>query len=247
MNERVVLCEGFHDRAFWQGALEGLKCVDPGAAKGGRKPVLDLDGKVVGRGQFGFYTPSEHFVRVVPCHGKENVLPALRDKVRGLETGRIDFIVVNWDDDGDVRAPTPAAPFPQAVHQAVHAIDPAAHPIAGGRSVFQGKTRVLVAPWRVGDVHSTALPWKQTLERLVTSAIDAAYPGRGQAVGDWLGGLPNTDAHKPHAWSHMAGWFADHGSDGFYRAVWEDVKIRAELVTRLTACGAWAAMTEVAA
>ena len=44
MSESVVLCEGYHDRAFWAALLEHLGCADPGRNPGkrGRKNVLPL-------------------------------------------------------------------------------------------------------------------------------------------------------------------------------------------------------------
>jgi len=44
MSESVILCEGYHDRAFWAGWLLHLGCTDPGlpsAGKATRTPIFD--------------------------------------------------------------------------------------------------------------------------------------------------------------------------------------------------------------
>lgn len=42
MSERYVLCEGYHDRAFWGGLLLHLGATDPGVRPGGlRAPIID--------------------------------------------------------------------------------------------------------------------------------------------------------------------------------------------------------------
>jgi hypothetical protein len=37
----------------------------------------------------------------------------------------------------------------------------------------------------------------------------------------------------------MAGWYAEHGCEAFYRLLWGDAAIAGELQSRLQACGAW--------
>lgn len=44
---------------------------------------------------------------------------------------------------------------------------------------------------------------------------------------------------KAYAWSYMAKWYPEHGRDGFYRHVWNDPAVRAQLEARLRATGAW--------
>ena len=53
--DSIVLCEGYHDRAFLQGALLKIGCADPGEQPdGSRKPIQDPDGRTVRGGQFAF-------------------------------------------------------------------------------------------------------------------------------------------------------------------------------------------------
>ena len=245
--ERIVLCEGYHDRAFWRGALEHFGCIDRGAiAGGGRKPVLDLSGRVVARGNFGLYTPSGHFVRVRPCGGDRSlVLAELKTLLQRLATQPIERFIVNIDDDGDVRTDNKRNSFPEAVRNATASVAAGVIEDANGDLIF-GETRVSATAWWTGEAHSPALPWKQTLERMVAAALDAAYPGRGMVVGQWLAGTPGKDGSKPHAWSHMAGWYADHGCEGFYRFVWNDPAVVTQLKTRLEGCGVLRLMQEIA-
>ncbi|MDT7815668.1 MAG: hypothetical protein QOJ42_5584 [Acidobacteriaceae bacterium] len=45
MSESVILCEGYHDRAFWDGWLRYLGCSDPGVPPPGRnrgRSILEL-------------------------------------------------------------------------------------------------------------------------------------------------------------------------------------------------------------
>jgi hypothetical protein len=93
----------------------------------------------------------------------------------------------------------------------------------------------------VGDPPSAGLPAQQSLERLVCAALVAAYPPRGPAVTNWLDSRPAAPVAGPKefAWSHMAGWYAEYGSDAFFRKLWLDAPAVTELQTRLTACGAW--------
>ena len=51
---------------------------------------------------------------------------------------------------------------------------------------------------------------------------------------------------KDHAWSYMAGWYAEHGCEAFYSSLWNDVRVVAELESRLQAAGAWQIATAVA-
>lgn len=56
MSERLILCEGYHDRAFWAGLLTRLGCE---SFEG--RPVaqrVDLEGRRLDGGAFGFCTPS---------------------------------------------------------------------------------------------------------------------------------------------------------------------------------------------
>jgi hypothetical protein len=250
MNSSIVLCEGYHDRAFLQGALLHLGCTDPGLQPdGSRKPTLDAWGKHVTGGAYGYRSKGEDFVLVQPCRGKDKIPAQLRQLVDGWQTRRYSRIVVCTDDDRDARtnisAPSGAAWVEQAARQADQA---AGSTQVGDIRVFDGDLTVSNLTWWTGDTHGAELPWKQTLERLIVASVRAAYAERGGAVATWLTSLPGgaKDGPKEYAWSHMAGWYADCGCDGFCRLVWDDVKIAAELEARLRACGGWRILEDLA-
>jgi hypothetical protein len=238
----IILCEGYHDRAFLQGALLYLGCKDPGEQPGSpRKPVLDTWGKRVVGGAYGYQSKRGDFIVVQPCGGKDRIPVQLRELLQGWQTRRYSRIVVCFDSDGDARQgvspPEGAAWLEQAVRQA----DQAAVSKANDFVLFGDKLVVSTLTWWSDDDHTMELPWKQTLERLITASVRAVYPERASAVAAWLAVLPGgaKDGPKEHAWSHMAGFYADNGCEGFCRLVWDDSKIAAQLQRRLSAAGAW--------
>jgi hypothetical protein len=104
-----------------------------------------------------------------------------------------------------------------------------------------GETIVSLVLWKTNDVKIDGVPEHQTLERVVCGALAAAYPGRAPLVHRWLDSRAMVPApsSKAHAWSYMAGWYAEQGCEYFYRALWRDSELVAELKTRLEFCGAW--------
>lgn len=67
--DNVILCEGYHDRAFLSGWLAHLGC----------KTLKDKpyrDGKPLrGGGQFGYRTPNEGWARILPVDGDGKLYP----------------------------------------------------------------------------------------------------------------------------------------------------------------------------
>jgi hypothetical protein len=51
--------------------------------------------------------------------------------------------------------------------------------------------------------------------------------------------VPPSADPKEHAWSYMAGWYADHGCEACYSNLWNDPRVVGELESRLRASGAW--------
>jgi hypothetical protein len=119
--------------------------------------------------------------------------------------------------------------------------------IRGEIQIDGGKTVVCLIRWEVADASEPALPDQQTLERLACSAVVAAYPARMAAVAAWLNSRPAPPGADPkdHAWSYMAGWYAEHGCENFYGNLWNDPAIVAELERRLRASGAWQIATNL--
>jgi len=104
-----------------------------------------------------------------------------------------------------------------------------------------GATKVILIRWEVNDPPAPGLPDQQTLERLVSAALAAAYPARAKSVQSWLDARPDQPRTDPkeHAWSYMAGWYAEKGCDAFYSNLWNDGLVAAELKSRLQSSGAW--------
>lgn len=248
MIESVVLCEGYHDRAFWAGWLTHLGCEDPGmpeAGVGRRKPVFDPWGMAVTGGDYGYCSTSNGFIRIRPCHGKDNIIPAARIRLGERETRPMDRLVITRDSDTarDVSSAGTPAPGQEAVEQLVRQFDPHANQTAAGDWLLDnGATTISVVRWEAPDPDHAGLPGKQTLERLVAAAMVAAYPKRGPAVQTWLDSRPDgpSSGPKEFAWSYMAGWYAGGGCELFYRRLWSDSRVVEELEPRLRESGAWA-------
>jgi hypothetical protein len=245
MSESVILCEGYHDRAFWDGWLTSLGCTSDGFKPNTPGyPALDPWGDAGRGGQFGYRSRTGQFVRVQPCNGRTGILPQARVRLRQRSTRTLIRIVVNVDVDvpaGGV-AGGPTGLRQQDVLYQVQQIEPTAVVNAEGDiEVDGGATKVALVRWETADPPGAGLPDEQTLERLVSAAIIAAYPPRAKAVFDWLSSRPQAAAPGPkeHAWSYMAGWYAEQGCEAFYASIWADANIAKELELRLRGSGAW--------
>jgi hypothetical protein len=115
-------------------------------------------------------------------------------------------------------------------------------------SLFGGATTVSLVRWQADDPVEAGLPAQQTLERLVCAAVIAAYPERAEPVQRWLVSRPKAPPAGPKhfAFSYMAGWYAEFGSDTFYQKLWKDEQLVVPLRSRLDACGAWRIAEELA-
>jgi len=252
MNESVILCEGFHDRAFWAEWLLILRCTDPGDREGRpRAPVLDPWGERVVGGQFGFESRTRKFIRIVPCDGdSRKVQQAARDRLeserqrwtQGAEP-RLTRLVLNVDPDASADGETARTGFRvQDLERLVRGKDPSVATDSGDDfALFDGGTLVSLIRWEAADPPAPGLPDQQALERVVCAAVLAAYPQRGPSVQDWLDSRPDPPPPDPkeHAWSYVAGWYAEHGCEDFFRHVWRDETIRTQLESRLRQSGAW--------
>ncbi|WP_437992273.1 hypothetical protein [Sorangium sp. So ce145] len=246
--ESVVLCEGYHDRAFWAGWLvERLGWTDarPRRENGTYDIARDPFGKPVTRGDFAYRTPLGRFLRVRPCHGDSQVLAVMKTRLRERTTNGLRRLAVNLDVDTDAAetngAPQREAALRDAVERIVAQEDPRwSRTPDGDLCLDGGATLVSLVLWSASDPPTPELPPQQTLERLVCAALRAAYPDRAAAVGVWLASRrdPPPATPKEHAWSHMAGWYAAHNCDDFFQAVWRTPAVAAELEARLRASGA---------
>ena len=65
--ESVVLCEGYHDRAFWTGWLQHLGCANPGQRQGSAEiRVKDPWGDRVRGGEFAFHSATRLSFQSLP-------------------------------------------------------------------------------------------------------------------------------------------------------------------------------------
>lgn len=239
MSERIILCEGFYDRAFWAGWLEHLGCPEPPH----NKKVFDPRGRLVERGNFGYYSPTGGFIRIVPCHSYDNILPAARTRIKDRRLDEVSRLVLCVDPDLPADGTTRATGLrPEDLLHQVRQVEPGADRNADGDIELDGaETTISLVRWEVPDGKAPGVPGQQTLERLVCAALTAAYPARGPAVESWLAARPQAPSAgaKEYAWSHMAGWYARCGCDAFYRTLWSDSTLVVELESRLRASGAW--------
>ncbi len=254
-SEIVVLCEDYDDRAFWAEMLQ--RCFGFRDAREGKRRAIDPFGKPVEGGQFAFLSPADRFVRIRPCSGRSEVFESLGDRLARRGNLPVQRLVVSVD--SDAMAVTQVAASVSATLDAVaeraRRADAAFKRLpAGDLSLDGGATLVSVVVWSSED-DSPDLPRKQTLERLVCAALRGAYPERAAAVASWLRGRPEPPfarvedgqsaerrlsvEPKEHAHSYFAGWFAEHGCDDFFRAVWRDAAVAAQMESRLRASGAW--------
>ncbi|NJL26977.1 MAG: hypothetical protein HC897_03390 [Thermoanaerobaculia bacterium] len=231
--QHVILCEGYDDRSFWAGWLsEGLACRDP--TNKGTKRISDAWNRPVKDGRFLFESPTGEKILIHPFHGRSRARQALGEYLDDVQAESPDLLVLSIDSDA---TETTGDNVP-------------------GRSLFDqivreraGSTEISLVLWECNDPHPTpGVPEKQTLERLVSAAIRAAYAGRGEAVERWLDAEPRAESTGPksYGFSYLAKWYADQGADDFYRAIWRDPDVARELRSRLEASGAWAVAENLA-
>jgi len=241
-SESVVLCEGYHDRAFWAGWLIHLGCQVPSAPPpGGSRPrdVIDPWGQEVTGGPYGFRSMTNTFIRVAPCGGRDKIRVEARRRLTRRNVEPLRSLVLNVDSDNRADSVTPgtAGIKQQSLRDLLRrdlglTVD---ETDAGDFVLDDGRTMVSLVRWETSDDVAAGLPNQQTLERLVCAAIVAAYPERAPAVQRWLEERPSAPPGGPkeYAWSYMAGWHAEDGCDFFYRRVWHDGRVGSELEQRL--------------
>ena len=246
--ECVILCEGYHDRAFWAGWLLSSRCTDQSLEANGstRRRPKDPWKSPVAPGQYAYLAPNSLFLRVQPCGGIGNVLPAARVRLRERITKPLSHLIINIDPDTESSSSETTGLGAKDVLETVNRIAADATLLPSGDiDLDGGKTRVRLIRWEISPPHNPpGLPTKNTLERLVSAAITEAYPGRGEAVDNWLRARPGPPkpCPKEHAWSYLAGWYAESGCDFFYQQLWSDELVRERLRVHLTASGAWTAV-----
>ena len=101
MSDSVVLCEGYHDRAFWKGWLARLGCAEARTAIVQRSP----GNKQIAKGEYDYRAVSGRIIRVIPCGGKRLLMRAARVHLgdRGMSPG-LERLVINVDADTALEA-----------------------------------------------------------------------------------------------------------------------------------------------
>lgn len=201
MTESYVLCEGYHDRAFWAGLLLHLGCSDPGdAGHGARTTFTDPWGDPVrGGGQFAYRSLAGGFIRVVPAGGKEKILPLARNRLL-QRTKELSTLILNVDSDQNADGTPAVNPLltHATVQQVVRKLDAGAVFQPNGDVITNGgATTVTLTRWEAPDQPLQGLPNQHTLERIVCASVMAAYPPRGPAVQHWLDDRPAAPAAGP--------------------------------------------------
>ena len=272
----LILCEGPEDRAFWGGLLHarGWAQVKPKSGRGGeaRRPRGRKGrggGGAAGGDRrphtFGTPEPSDKdpdpaprpYVEVHPTGGGGNLLPTLRSL---LEEDRADPVItrtlLNFDtdlsaeDERDGRTGLTV----DGVRSSLDGGGWPSHAAEGepGSLRLDGGPVVTLTPWRTADPVGDGVPEKQTLERVVCTAV-VARPDRGPAVAGWLksrpGLVPGVEPHrhKSTALSYYAGWYPGGGSFAFFAGLWRDPPVAAELERLLRDAGTLAAVDRLLA
>lgn len=237
-HEVLIVCEGYQDRHFWDGWLRRLGWREDTSVvmrRRNREPP----------GQYGFRHAAGS-LRLAPAGGKSLVFVAAIDLLRAEPD--VTHLVLNEDPDQLAMTRTPELPLPlRATRERLEALGWSCGPVADYPLLVTHPDRAPVAIhrilWTCADPPAPGLPAVDTLERLVCAALLAAYPDRGPVVQAFLDARPAPPADHPHkaaAMSHMAGWYAPHGSFDFYRHLWDDPLLADQLELRLRASGAWA-------
>ena len=246
--ESIIYCEGYHDRSFWDGILKCLGCTSLKTKDG--TAVIDPFGEELKGGHFAYHSKSGRFIRLVPCHSKNDVIKFAKVRLQLIATKPVDRLILNVDSDL-----SSILSVEEATQKRFSTLSDKARNISQSSQLskafdfnFEGGALLIsFIDWHTDAPSSILLPDQQTLERLVCDALLTAYPERSKTLTPWLTDLPEvaTKVVKTYAWSHMAGWHAGDNCDAFYSRLWEDEKVKVELIDRLIACGAWRVAEEL--
>lgn len=241
MRLSTIICEGPHDQAFWEGWL-GHFNIRPLPPK--EREIFQESVKATGYAstnrEHAFQATNGDFVGVRPVGSESKILPTLRSILRDRPKYEVSQIVVNLDPDtisGDGQTGLRVAD----VLREIRKIDSSAQEEDRRVRAFDGAVQIFLVRWEVTGDTPLGVPEKQTLERLVCSAVQRAYPERAEDVAKWLAERRNASTTKPKAfaWSFMAGWHADSGCTDFFKDIWRDPKITTELEIILRENGTW--------
>lgn len=237
--ESVILCEGYHDRAFWAGLLLHLGC------NVARPPYRDPWEEEVAGANRAYSSPAG-FIKVTKCNGKQGVRAAAKARLQDRDK-TLRWMILNCD--SDQRADGTAAKVTLS-HQSVLDLLKESDPEVthdGDHFVLKDGTRVSVIRWHDKLGPLPGLPNQLTLERLVCAACSRVHAERGEYVQKWLDGRPDgpEPSEKSYAWSYLAGWFPEHsGYESFLERIWSDELMRREIQILLEENGTWATVSK---
>jgi hypothetical protein len=225
MIERIVLIEGYHDRAFIQGLLEKcFGCVED------RTAIPEIKWKANGVYKLRAKEKDGALISYGPVHGND-FSKTLRAIASEAQRKPLDMVIVIRDTDLEEGLTDEQKSAGYQTNLDLLFAD-----------AVKSGTRCVSLLWSSAEVSSNLLPQKQTLERLVCGAVKVAYPSRLNQVRAFLdsrsGTLPENKG-KEEAMSLMAGWHSNAGPDPFYRLIWNDESIRTALISHLTTQGLW--------
>jgi hypothetical protein len=221
----VVVCEGFHDRAFLKGWLESCGYRSPEQHQ--LRTFVDRRGKAAGGQWILFKDPTVGpFVRLIPCSGDSGVW----ENAKNLWATRspnhpIDRLVVCVDSDSDIFEDDVTAQDRQAFEQHFGQV---------GLVQPDGARADLLCWHAPGATSAPGLPTKHTLELLVCEAMRRAHPERATTVATFMdspppASEPSSGTVKEHVWAYMAKWYGHCGCDEFYQRVWREPELQREL------------------
>jgi len=249
MSQSCILCEGYHDRAFWKGLLGFLRCESLG---GPGIIARDPQGKIVRGGEFAFRATRGGFIRIAPVQGRNKLLPLAKSRLNARMDEPLRHLVINSDSDlhaDGTPAPRGELQF-ETILQMARSFDPNASKAAEHViSLDAGTCKIISFPWRSTDPPIPGVPNQQTLERLICSALAAVHKDRPAPLEAWLKSRPSPPPTNPkeHAFSYLAGWFAENGSyEAFCESLWNDRLIAAQLRGQLERQGVWTLIEEIA-
>jgi len=258
--EVTILAEGYFDRAFLAGLAELLGWPAPKrSAITGMLETPDLDGRPARGGGRYYYLRETGTLRagllIQPCAAEMSKTEAAERIAQVLVSTANDIsskILMErprclfWCVDADTEAGASLDPKLKAETDRIRSrleqegIKCAAH--EGWLRIADARAFARPLIWACSDDASQpGVPDKQTLERLVCSALAARYPARAKHVQEWLYGRPVEDdlpglIPKSYCWSHMAGWAADFGTEGFLKSgIWRP-DLNEELHERVRQC-----------
>ena len=244
--QHYVLCEGYDDRAFLASVFEHLGLASM-RSEAGRGPLVDAWQDQLKGGIYGFRHPSgtSPMVRLEEVKGLSKMARVARIALDGHTTKPLASLTLVRDDDSEV------GETPLDVASWVRGIFPNEGVAKTTANTFEVRgVRVNVIVWRVdGDVSREGVPSKQTLERLVCSALADVDPSRASSVHRWLDDPPPaSDVNDPKAivGSYVAKWYAEDRLDAFYRGVVRDEALLEKVRPSLESTGAWRVSSELA-